>query len=232
MISVRMARQQDLDVNLDPPAFIKIAVMTTLIILHAIGFAALGLKRPQIDPDSVIDINIEAPPTPVLEENPSPLPELPAATPEEQPPEDVPVEPQILPEPLPTKVEPAIDVERERQKRVEAQKRKAEAEQRRRDAEAALSRARATYAGMVASKINAGKFYPTEARKDGISGVVSVAFSIGADGRAFNYKIAGSSGAAILDDAAIAIFKSLEVPPPPGNLFSGTINIRYTMQKS
>ena len=143
MISARMARHQDLDVNLDPPTFIKIAVVTTLIILHAIGFAALGLKRPPNDPDSVIDINIEAPPMPVLEENPSTLPELPAAAPEEQAPEDVPVEPQILPEPLPTKIEPVIYLERERQKRVEAQKRKAEAEQRRRDAEASLSRARA-----------------------------------------------------------------------------------------
>jgi protein TonB len=180
----------------------------------------------------VIDVNIEAPTAPILEENPDPNPEPARAAPEEQATEEAPVEPQILPEPVPAKIEPSIDLERERQKRLEAQKRKAEAEQRRRDAEASLSRARATYAGLVASKINAGKFYPSEARRDGITGVVSVAFSIGADGRAFNYKIAGSSGSAILDDAAMTIFKSLEVPPPPGNLFSGTINIRYTLQKS
>ena len=232
MTAINIPHHQALRVNLDPPALVKIVVLLALGIAHTVGFTALGLKFPQKAPDSVIDINIEAPPVPILIEDPAPVPESESAAPEEQAAEEVPVQPQILPEPLPAMIEPVIDLERERQKRVEAQKRKAELDQRRRESEASLSRARATYAGLVASRINAGKFYPSEARRGGITGVVSVKFSIGADGRAFNYSIAGSSGSTILDDAALTIFRSLEVPPPPEKIFSGTINIRYTLQRS
>jgi protein TonB len=125
-----------------------------------------------------------------------------------------------------------VELERQREKRLKAQQQALAAAQQRQAMAAEAAQARATFGAVVAARINAAKFYPSEARSAGIVGVVAVRFAIGSDGRVTQATLSQSSGSAVLDAAALQIFRSLQTPEPPGGSFSGSINIRYSLGRS
>ena len=209
----------------------------------------IAIDTTQVPPPEAVTA---PPPVPEPEpEQPKDIEQPPETAPEEIPPEPAPPldllepPPQEPPIPEPPKPEPpqppkevakpqpsAVELERQREKRLKAQQQALAAAQQRQAMAAEAAQARATFGAIVAARINAAKFYPSEARSAGIVGVVAVRFAIGSDGRVTQATLSQSSGSAFLDAAALQIFRSLQTPEPPGGSFSGSINIRYTLGRS
>jgi len=75
----------------------------------------------------------------------------------------------------------------------------------------------------IQKKIQRSMSYPSSAKQMGITGRVTVAFTISKNGQASNIRVIGSSGNALLDAAAVAaVNKASPFPPPPS---AATINI-------
>ena len=81
------------------------------------------------------------------------------------------------------------------------------------------------------AKINAAKFYPAAARSSGVTGIVGVQFTINALGQMVSAHVIHSSGHDILDQAALDILRSLELPAPPAGSFSANTNIKFTLMR-
>jgi len=113
-----------------------------------------------------------------------------------------------------------------------AERRKARTAQqaaRRGVADASNGFSRGDYAGMLAAELRRHQFYPAEARAQGATGSVGVAFSVGASGRVVSQSIIRSSGNAALDGAARAMMGAVHAPPPPGGQFSTSTTIRFQL---
>ncbi len=87
----------------------------------------------------------------------------------------------------------------------------------------------AAYAALVASEIERHKYYPPAAREAGLSGTVSVAFTIGPSGTVVSHAVTRSSGAPALDAVVPSMMAATRVPPPPGGRFRGTIAVRFSV---
>ena len=188
---------------------------------------------PESEPEQPKEI--EQPPEPAPEKiPPEPAPPLDLLEPPRQEP-PIPEPPKPEPPQPPkevTKPQPsAVEFERQREKRLKAKQQAPAVSQQRQAMAAEATQARATFGAIVAARINAAKFYPSEARSAGIVGVVGIRFAIGSDGRVTQASLSQTSGSAVLDAAALQIFRSLKTPEPPGGSFSGQINIRYSLER-
>lgn len=70
------------------------------------------------------------------------------------------------------------------------------------------------YLGIIQSRIQRLKEYPAQARLRGQEGTVEVSFAVGANGEIEDFRIARSSGSALLDRAVERLFSRLRLPPP------------------
>ncbi len=87
----------------------------------------------------------------------------------------------------------------------------------------------AAYAALIAAEIERHKYYPPAAREAGLSGTVSVAFTIGPSGTVVSHAVTRSSGAPALDAVVPSMMAATRVPPPPGGRFRGTIAVRFSV---
>ena len=70
------------------------------------------------------------------------------------------------------------------------------------------------YLGVVQSRIQRLKEYPSQARLRGQEGTVEVRFGIAGDGRIVDFRIVRSSGSPLLDRAVERLFSRLRLPAP------------------
>lgn len=211
---------------------IEIAIDTTQVPLPEAVTTPSPVPEPEPEEPKDIEQPLESVPEELPTEQPPSL-ELPEPPPQEQPiPEPLKEEPPPPPKEVPKPQPSAVELERQREKRLKAQQQALAAAQQRQAMAAEAAQARATFGAVVAARINAAKFYPSEARSAGIVGAVGVRFMIGPDGRITQATLSQSSGAAVLDAAALQIFRSLQTPEPPGGSFSGSINIRYSLGRT
>ena len=85
----------------------------------------------------------------------------------------------------------------------------------------------ATYGRIILMRIQAHKFFPPQARAQGVTGTVGIAFLVGGSGRVAQAHVTRSSGSSILDNAARRIVMSVQAPPPPHGSFRGSTSIRF-----
>jgi TonB family protein len=216
------------------PFWVRPVIVFLVFAVHAAILAVVGNISPKFKPVDAIEIGIEheaqeqepetvpitqqvAPPEPdkskpVIEDPPPPEPV--AKLPVEQP------VPSPIPEPIKPIVEPA---------KIPALKSKPAVMPGLKSEEVAT--ALASYATIVMAKINAAKFYPAAARSSGVAGIVGVQFGINALGKVTTAHVIRSSGNDILDQAALDILRSLELPPPPTGAFSANTNIKFTLMR-
>jgi protein TonB len=60
---------------------------------------------------------------------------------------------------------------------------------------------------------------------------IGVMFTIGGSGRAVSVSVTQSSGSASLDAAARAIVRGVNLPPPPGGVFTGATSINFSFSR-
>ncbi|MBN1283384.1 MAG: TonB family protein [Proteobacteria bacterium] len=78
-------------------------------------------------------------------------------------------------------------------------------------------------------RIDSAKYYPAAARRRGISGEPRVTFQIGEDGGVVWARLAGSSGEAMLDEAAVAtVRRAAPLPYYPAPI---TLAVKYSMDE-
>jgi TonB family protein len=98
---------------------------------------------------------------------------------------------------------------------------------------AASAAAMASYRARVLAHLARFKVYPDQARERGITGRAVLAFTLSADGQVTAAALAGSSGAAILDQATLAMVRRAQPfpPMPPGSpaTLRFTAGIRYNL---
>ena len=70
---------------------------------------------------------------------------------------------------------------------------------------------------------------PLRRARDGVTGSVGVAFTVGASGRVVSQSITRSSGNSALDGAARAMMSAVHTPPPPGGSFSTSTTIQFNL---
>jgi protein TonB len=76
-----------------------------------------------------------------------------------------------------------------------------------------------SYFARVQAHLLRHRVYPAEARSSGITGVASVVFSLGRDGRVLSASLARGSGHAVLDQAAVAMVRrAAPFPPIPSEI--------------
>lgn len=74
------------------------------------------------------------------------------------------------------------------------------------------------YKGKVRTKVNRKHRYPSQARRQGITGTATVSFVVSADGGLSGLRLAGSSGSPILDQAALeTVRRAAPFPPIPAD---------------
>jgi protein TonB len=82
----------------------------------------------------------------------------------------------------------------------------------------------ASYNAMVIAHLQRYRVYPEQARAAQITGVSTVRFTLGASGNVISVSLAGSSGAGVLDQAAIAMVRRASpFPPIPASLARGSM---------
>ena len=87
----------------------------------------------------------------------------------------------------------------------------------------------------IAIQLERHKSYPAVARAQGETGVATVAFAIGRDGRVRSERLVQSSHSAALDEAALAtVHRAAPFPQPPAGLlgehFDFTVPIRFNIR--
>ncbi len=87
----------------------------------------------------------------------------------------------------------------------------------------------ATYGRTILMRIQAHKFFPQQARAQGVTGTVGIAFYVSRSGRITEASVTHSSGSGILDGAARRIVLSVQAPPPPHGSFRGSTSIRFAL---
>lgn len=94
---------------------------------------------------------------------------------------------------------------------------------------------RSNYAGRIVAHLQKHKHYPKEAADKRLTGIAMLTFSISADGRLKSVSLRGSSGAAPLDQAALATVKRASpfpaIPQEAGvSSMTFTVPLRYRQQ--
>lgn len=93
--------------------------------------------------------------------------------------------------------------------------------------------ARQSYLAEVLARIARYKRYPREARHDGVMGVVTVTFTILANGSLQTQQVTGSSGDARLDQAALEMLsRASPFPPIPRDMGVGTLELTLPVEFS
>jgi protein TonB len=81
-------------------------------------------------------------------------------------------------------------------------------------------------------RLSISRTYPEAAKARGEQGVVRVSITFGRSGHAISAQVAGSSGSAILDQAALASARQASLPPLPpemGSSITRIVPIRYSI---
>lgn len=91
------------------------------------------------------------------------------------------------------------------------------------------------YSAIVLAHLQRFRVYPDQARSAGVTGVSTVRFTIGASGNVMGVSLAGSSGAGVLDQAALAmVHRAAPFPPIPASLGRGSMSfaapIRFNLR--
>jgi protein TonB len=87
--------------------------------------------------------------------------------------------------------------------------------------------------GQIVAAIERNKHYPEMADRRGQKGVVRVLFSLDRQGRLIDSRVVSSSGAAALDEEAVAVLRRTQpFPPPPAEEFTGrdTVDLLLPMR--
>jgi protein TonB len=211
------------------PFWVRPVVALSVLAVHVTALAGAGSIRPKFKPIDAIEIGIEREaqepdPIPVTEQFDQPEPTIPEPVAEQTPPPEPVTElPEEQPKPpAPEPAKPMIEPPKTpviKNKPAVLPGLKAEE----------VAAARASYGAIVMAKINAAKFYPTAARSSGVTGIVGVQFTINALGKVISAHVIRSSGHDLLDQAALDILRSLDLPPPPAGSFSANTNIKFTL---
>ena len=208
------------------PFWVRPVVALSVLAVHVAALAGAGSISPKFKPIDAIEIGIEREaqepdPIPVTEQFDPPEPTMVEPAMEEAPPPEPVVElPVEQPPPQPPK--PMVEPQKSpiiKNKPAVLPGLKAEE----------VAAARASYGAIVMAKINAAKFYPAAARSSGVTGIVGVQFNIDALGKVISAHVIRSSGHDLLDQAALDILRSLDLPPPPAGSFSANTNIKFTL---
>jgi protein TonB len=193
-------------------------------------------------------------PEPVVE--PPPEPKV-AEAPPEPAPEPVP-EPEVLPEPVPEAEAPAVVLPMPatmsadlRQRRLDTPATPRPQRQPARPkptvqpaatpaaapppAVAAPGPSPEQWQQQVLAYLDRRKLYPREAQRAGQEGVARITFAIDSAGRVLSVSLAGSSGIAALDQAALnTVRRASPLPSPPADMGQGsltlTASIRFTLR--
>jgi protein TonB len=89
---------------------------------------------------------------------------------------------------------------------------------------------KAAYAARLRSHVQRFERYPAEAERNGVTGSARIAITIDRSGRLVSSRLAGSSGSAILDDAARATAeRASPYPPPPDGIGGRTLTFAATV---
>ena len=83
-------------------------------------------------------------------------------------------------------------------------------------------------------RLSISRTYPEAARARGEQGTVRVSITFGRSGHAISAQVAGSSGSAILDQAALASARQASLPPLPpemGSSITRIVPIRYSINR-
>ena len=216
------------DMRTAGPFWVRPVVALSVLAVHVAALAGAGSISPKFKPIDAIEIGIEREaqepdPIPVTEQFDPPEPTMVEPAMEEAPPPEPVVElPVEQPPPQPPK--PMVEPQKSpiiKNKPAVLPGLKAEE----------VAAARASYGAIVMAKINAAKFYPTAARSSGVTGIVGVQFTINALGHMVSAHVIHSSGHDILDQTALDILRSLELPAPPAGSFSANTNIKFTLMR-
>jgi protein TonB len=90
---------------------------------------------------------------------------------------------------------------------------------------------KAAYAARLRSHVQRFERYPAEAERNGVTGSARIAITIDRSGRLLSSRLAGSSGSAILDDAARATAeRASPYPPPPDGIGGHTLTFAATVR--
>jgi len=90
---------------------------------------------------------------------------------------------------------------------------------------------KAAYAARLRSHVQRFERYPAEAERNGVTGAARMAITIDRSGRLLSSRLAGSSGSAILDDAARATAeRASPYPPPPDGIGGRTLTFAATVR--
>jgi protein TonB len=216
-----------------------------VVLAHVVLVLAFMLVRqsempPGAPPDTVM-INlapIAVAPPPQEEVNTPPQPQQvqpetpPVPKPIEQPPTQAPIAPDVVSAPQP---EVMMAPPPPKQHEVKQQKQQQRAQPRTNLPHARAAAAPApgfngeaaeSWKSEIVMRINSVKEYPEDARSQGTSGTASVAFSVDRNGRVMGARLVGSSGSAILDQAAIeTVRRANPVPAPPAGVPGGNFTI-------
>lgn len=91
-----------------------------------------------------------------------------------------------------------------------------------------------SYNALVSAHLQRFKTYPAEARSSGVTGTSRVRFTLVASGAVVSASLAGGSGAAVLDQAAVAIVRRASpfppIPPSLGNSMSFTVPLNFSLR--
>ena len=208
------------------PFWVRPVVALSVLAVHVAALAGAGSISPKFKPIDAIEIGIEREaqepePIPVTEQFDPPEPTMVEPAMEEAPPPE-PVAELPVEQPPPQPPKPMVEPQKSpiiKNKPAVLPGLKAEE----------VAAARASYGAIVMAKINAAKFYPAAARSSGVTGIVGVQFNIDALGKVVSAHVIRSSGHDLLDQAALDILRSLDLPPPPAGSFSANTNIKFTL---
>lgn len=219
------------------PVWVRPLVIGAALAVHAGALALFATPPPMrlLPPDTIeIAILQQAMPEPVPEPSSEPEPVFPAS--------EVPPAPDVTPPDLPlSPVAEATPIVKPPEPKKPPLRRKPEPQRQTtkkqpvrtvsRPAAAASEVSASQYASMVVRAIQANRFYPASARNDGVTGSVSVHFTVGPSGRVRSAHVIRSSGSATLDGAALQIVRSIAPPPPPGGVFTGSTSLRFNLSR-
>ena len=214
------------DIHTVSPFWVRPVVALSVLAVHVAALAGAGSISPKFKPIDAIEIGIEREaqepePVPVTKQFDPPEPASPEPVAQELPPPD-PVAEWPVEQPPPQPPKPMVEPQKSpiiKNKPAVLPGLKAEE----------VAAARASYGAIIMAKINAAKFYPAAARSSGVTGIVGVQFNIDALGKVISAHVIRSSGHDLLDQAALDILRSLDLPPPPAGSFSANTNIKFTL---
>lgn len=95
------------------------------------------------------------------------------------------------------------------------------------------TQAASNYMGKVVAKLRRAKRYPPQARRKSLEGTARVAFTISRDGSVSGIRLAGSSGHALLDQAALdMVRRAAPMPKFPGDITGPRMSLQVPVRFS